>query len=250
MTRMTDEGTRRRAGAALLRSVSAGGLLLAALALQGCGESTQQQAPTMPARDARAVRTIETEPEPASPDRSGAAAQLAKIAETDDVFDLIELENEIMASETQPAEVREALRQRKSALADELSLLGSVSDEADLYAKRYTRIGDGAYRLDLLFKAVKPFEKDLRIAVIGLVDEAHKEIVESEHYKQYGSDRWNHDPVLPTTQWEQGRFVPVSIEMRVQDIPYNLFVRFYEYEGSKWHGEGSFGLGWMADVEQ
>ncbi|MFH1037859.1 MAG: hypothetical protein V1789_04210 [PVC group bacterium] len=168
---------------------------------------------------------------------------LDSIRRTNSLIDLYRLKGDC---ENLPA-AQEAFKRKASELLEKTAPLGIICEEADLVAFDYRQIGENQYRVDYLFHVNRPLEHDCLIALYGVVDENHRDLL-SEERKKLGkrSEEWTFRPYPPTRAWPEGECVLVSDEIEAQPIPYNMHTILYDRENQRQHGD-QVALGWRAD---
>ena len=178
--------------------------------------------------------------------RSGITEEdlLNNIDWADDLIDLYRLEGDC----ANMSAARKAFSAKGSALLEKTSILGRISDEAELVAFDYSKIGDDQYRVDYLFRILSPLEKDCVITLYGVVDENHHHLLSEDRRRlNKKSEAWSFQPYPSTLDWQEGEYVLVSGEINAHPIPYNMHSILYDREGRIQHGN-QVPLGWRVDL--
>ena len=230
--------------------------LTAALILTGCGPDTPAPTQTskpipkppaaIPAKQAKPV----PQPKPAAAPVTKAASDklLAKIQNTDDIFELHELNKQLKDSPDGTPSVMAALTGKYD---QALAALESkpFSDALSLLACEYEQLEQGKHILSLLLQVSAKIDGDYAVGVIAKVDERHESLM-PESYKQYKHlEAWLWPPTIQTSSWEPGRAVLLTKVMEVPPVPLNLTITVQHHKTRENIGE-DVQVGWVGSIKK
>ncbi len=165
---------------------------------------------------------------------------LDRINRAVDIFELYRLEGDCWSCPI----AQEAFEKRSARLLEKITAPGKISEEAELRAFDYRKIGENRYRVDYLFCLARPLEYDCAIYLYGKVDEAHLDLLSEARRRD--TEVWGFHPFPRTHHWPAGRCVLISHGIDAQPIPYNMSTSFWDPGNRRRHGE-RISLGWRAD---
>ena len=191
--------------------------------LAGCGDGTKVTAPPMPA-EAVELSTL-------SPKKLD-----AWIAAADDVFEVVTLRDRYAAvDDPSSATLKDFDRKRDRLLRNyETHFIG---DGVDLVAMGYDRIGEGTYRLSVLFHVKKQLKGEHKQVVLrGFVDEQHRKFIDGKPYLI-----WLESIPGGAESWEPGSYKLIQREVKAPPIPLEMCVDISGYS------KGDDPIGWVVD---
>jgi hypothetical protein len=174
---------------------------------------------------------------------------LSLIKSCDNLISLFKLKTEYQDLVKKSEIVRETFEKKSKLLLKGKKLLGHICPEADLIAFDYKKMDSGRYRADYLFKVKRPFRRDYKIGLYGVVDKSNLNLI-SEARRKAGkqSESWSFHPDPATSHWPAGEYVLVSQLIQAQPIPYKMHLILFDptKRGAR-HGQ-RVDLGWRVDI--
>ncbi|MFH1037847.1 MAG: hypothetical protein V1789_04150 [PVC group bacterium] len=175
-------------------------------------------------------------------------AYLREIEAADDLITLNETRANYAVALKKSAVVEEALNRKWELLAGKIegkgSRIGKLSNELDLWAFDFEKIGKERYRIYLLFRVMEKLEDDYGITIEGRLADPS---LLSEPYREKGYRWWHFNPLPPTTFWKEGGFIVVREDITAPDLPYELRINMDSSQGR--HGNQIL-LGTLRKIEE
>ena len=178
-------------------------------------------------------------PEPLSEE-----ALLESVQAAGDVFELARLKNLQGDRPGWTSAVDSEFQRVWARLVKKASPNQAFSDQVDLVAFDYRRVGEDRYRLSYLFDVKEKIDTDSRISIHGFVDDKHLHYLPEER-RQYGFSTWSFAPDPPVSTWRPGEKVLVTTEITARPIPYNIVTGFSPIGGGEHKSRCE--VGWQAD---
>jgi hypothetical protein len=178
-------------------------------------------------------------PEPVSEEELLEAIQTAE-----DVFELARLKRLQGERSGWTSAVDAGFRKSWAGLAKKAKPNQAFSNQVDLVAFDYKRVGEDRYRLSYLFDVKEKIDADYWISIHGYVDDDHLHYLPEER-RQHKFSTWSFAPDPAVSTWRPGEKVLVTTEIIARPIPYNIVTGFSPIGGGDHRSRCE--VGWYSD---